>query len=135
MTKKEEVKAKIQELVSEIMELKFGCLLKNERLDLIIPITKERFDGDVMIRDWDGWHTPAWVRENYTILGRPITLADVLLAVEKRVLDTNRASIKKEVGYLLDKTYLTILTDWKLPQPYDNQPEEVYELLHNILID
>ena len=29
----------------------------------------------------------------------------------------------------------TIAEEWDLTQPYDNQPEEVYEFLHNILID
>ena len=73
---------RIQELVPSVMALEFGCVLKNGTATS--RVIKERFDGTVMINDWDGWQDKKMIEENFEILGKPITLAVILLAIEKK---------------------------------------------------
>lgn len=158
MTKKEEVKAKIQALVPEIMELKFGCEVK------------DRIKGKMTIlRSYSVYDEPNVYDIAYTkgkqeeltyerypnsfwkILGRPITLADVLLALSTKehlrhdcILFNGQFAFDNyghefqdvELGEIdTGKGYKeTPYPKWNLAQTYDNQPEEVYEFLHNILI-
>jgi len=80
MTHEETIK-RIQKLVPSVMALEFGCVLKNGTATS--RVIKERFDGTVMINDWGGWQDKKMIEENFEILGKPITLATVLQAIEK----------------------------------------------------
>ncbi len=95
----EEIRKKCIEVNPEIVELKFGCLIKNPNKLLGTGILVEADENEKFI-SWQihypdmnddifcsfksknrgtSWHKP--ITPNYEILGRPIRLADVLLAI------------------------------------------------------
>ncbi len=100
--KYEKLKSVIQIAVSGIMDLKFGCKLKEIETGVTIIMTSPpRWNG---IRDEFTYiykeypsHTGAYrydsgidnkhleeIKKKYKILGRPITVADVLMAINKK---------------------------------------------------
>lgn len=110
-----ELKKKIQEANPEIMELKFGCEI--ELIDT--EYGSELFNAVVIAKNWSGFfyipfenwsknplgsdkyhfHDEPEQREfqQLKILGRPIRLADVLLALQK--MDTKPRDFGKKIGY------------------------------------
>ena len=74
MTNLEQLTAKIQKLVPEIMELKFGCVVNNGFINL--KVVYEIETGDVLLENGSIIDH----KTNCKILGRNITLEDVLKA-------------------------------------------------------
>lgn len=88
----DEIKQRIVELVPEIMELKFGCLVQDPdfpRPAIVVRVFPSNPDGSYSFK------TQYWKEgsvgnigldgdaKNWKILGRPIQLHDVLRAVDK----------------------------------------------------
>jgi len=114
---------RIQELVPSVMALEFGCVLKNGTATS--RVIKERFDGTVMINDWDGWQDKKMIEENFEILGKPITLAVILLAIEKK----NKAMLELTVVEWGD-----ILGFWNLSKDnFNDQSEETKTFIGGLL--
>jgi len=130
----DKTKQKIQELVPEIMELKFGCefmVFDNKRI--IVTIENEdvrNLSGDVVFTNSI---EKIKTSPNSVILGRPITLADVLLAMEKVgkyiLVDITGNLFTHDMsdGALVDEGI------WDLTKNYDDQEQSVKDFIGQIL--
>lgn len=118
---KQQALDKVRALVPELMELSFGCHIKNG--EAYIRVIKERFDGTIMIGDWNGWHSKEWAKEQFEILGHPIELHHVLLAVGRHY----EGKVAEEVF-----NYRWI-NGYDLTSNAENQSEKFYTLLNEIL--
>jgi len=117
---------RIQALVPDVMALEFGCLLRNGTAN--IRIIKERYDGTVMINDWEGWQDRKMIEEKFEILGKPITLAVVLRAI--------RESQNIWLGFQLRETQLSVLEGWNLDKDnFNHQSEGTKALIGELLTD
>ena len=136
------VREKIIKAVPEIMELKFGCLLENKMTGWHAHLihSKEdgseqlvcRLTGDIQGGNIEGFHN---------ILGRPITLADVLRAIESikgvgmkvdhegnmHIFDTNL------YGAMPGGQSGRCGAYWNLPLPLSGQDEPTLLFLDEIL--
>ena len=152
MTQLEQLSEKIKKAVPEIMELKFGCQVKvnypeyeegvgesqvyhQPSNSVIFKIADEdyvrnndyeEFVGD--FRNFDKNYIGTIEDYSFEVLGRPISLEDVLMALEMKLYeefgieDINNTS--EEVG---------ILKVWELGVPLSEQSEEVINKLNEIL--
>ena len=160
--KYQKLKQAIIEANSEIMELKFGCKVwirqpKGEPSSFesndgsreeirIITINNDEYmeyDGcdEYPFCDFKG--LSGWIGEDeysleYKILGRPIQLPDVLIAIEKNTPDTICYSIttsgefsKEDTRYGIPET--TVIW-WDLTKTFDNQSDETKMWLEKILV-
>jgi hypothetical protein len=134
----DKTKQKIQELVPEIMELKFGCEIdrnKNDGRETIIRIRENHpfLFTAIIFRDTFGTFTQEIEKESCKILGRPITLADVLLAMEKVgkyiLVDITGNLFTHDMsdGALVDEGI------WDLTKNYDDQEQSVKDFIGQIL--
>jgi hypothetical protein len=89
------IRQKCIEANPEIVELKFGCVVKNERHGWIQRVASDEShpvyenDESEKVVYWAISLDSATMRlgnEDWKIIGRPIRLADVLLAIEKSKL-------------------------------------------------
>lgn len=137
-TIKAELEARIREAVPESMELKFGCEVEtiSEAGFLnygTILKTEERenrygkkklfyyvFSDEIGAR----WIPKVGINR---ILGRPLGLADVLIALQKEFYELN-LSLENYAGVS------TVLEIYDLTKDYHQQSEEFYQFLHNLLV-
>jgi len=114
MNKLQQLEAKIQEAVPEIMELKFGCrvLLENDVKRTILKDNNGKgYYFSVLENDL------TLIREGIEeILGRPITLLDT-----KQCLEYNKCT---------DKDFLEVANLWKSPNSLSNQSQELIDKLY-----
>jgi len=117
----EETKQRIQELVPSVMELEEGCIIKG--------------GGTVMKGGWTYWDTPSgntcvdnfdYIEDEIgDILGKPITIGVVLLALEKK----NKARLELTVIEWGD-----ILGFWNLSKDnFNDQSEETKTFIGGLL--
>ena len=152
--KLDKLKKAIQEIVPEIMELKFGCEViyleeKSEDKDKHFiclgntGMMTQLHQGCYSCYDfkeknkksWDEgfdkihreWHT----NYNFKILGRPITLEDVLITVKKRYEDKLFVEQKKCVWNAF--SCWEVVREWQLNKPLDQQPKETIDFLYNLI--
>lgn len=122
----------------EIVELKFGCRLKNKYQSDDNPYQIKTFikkSGKLYkCREFDGrdFHSEP---DTFEIIGRPITLVDVLKSMQGK--STKCIGVDMN-GYFLNTnlqaTDLIQLDDrWDLSKDLDNQPKETLTFLHNLL--
>ncbi len=139
-TKLEAVREAILKAVPEIVELKFGCVItaKNRMMQYIGKdngqIALKLDDGALLIVDSLG---------DVQVLGRPITLEDVLRAIGKKT--NNSWAVENRLGAFLEwgtngdgvmAFYEPAGKDrpcWTLGLPLDQQPEPVIDFLHSLL--
>lgn len=165
----DKTKAKIQELVPEIMELKFGCEVKIVDYSGFGLLGKdaeyrellEGFDGyativnyfiDYSPRDYDGSpdrddivyfqllvegvyiELKDIICEDYLIiLGRPITLADVLLAIGKQNKPKPVLNLFSTQLEMYDQDDERDNALWDLTKTYDDQSQETKDFIGEIL--
>ena len=122
MSELDQLKEVIQKANPEIMELKFGCEVDFQgRKHVYSGIGR---DGSKFFMDsYRGAELQTTLPEGYTTLGRPIRLADVLLAV-KRTPHVTEFSINEFVNFQWD-----LLND-----NLDNQSEETKQFLIDLLV-
>jgi len=137
MTKKEQLIKKIQESVPEIMELKFGCKVNLSGYYVTVirllesnnytynQHTKRKYIGMQKIIEYSEnfgvGRTP--IGEITKIIGRDITLSDVLLALEVEHKDgCDYEWYRDEIVRLWNKADNNLL----------NQSEETFNLLYKI---
>lgn len=130
-SKLNELKKEIQRLRPEIMELKFGCLLKNkytetsyDKFNLFIKRSGENF---IVFRPSFNV-TGSFPNDTFEILGRPITLEDVLAVLGERLNDKFRDSFFYENGHF----HIGNLV-WKLGESFDNQNKEFHDGLFDLI--
>ena len=138
MTNLEKVRAKVIEAVPEILELKFGCRVSFQRYPGKIvygTIANKTRQFNVLI---DGRLTPeTHPKEIFTIIGRPITLADVLRAMKKKQSFWLEKSVcgfpefKKSIGAFVEGEEKDT---WNLAEDLDHQSEETIKSLVDILV-
>ncbi len=153
---KELVREYIQKEIPEIMDLAFGCeviadltgyvqttdnvkvvdkvmsLTDNLNIKNSIKVYRE-FNGDII-------DNLPYNRYKDKILGRPITLVEVLRVIEEKMTIDERGKRLQDKMHSLIDFYLCPdggVADplWNLKENYDKQSDEVYDLLANILLE
>jgi len=149
MTHEETIK-RIQELVPSVMALEFGCEVnfdydtensdgsKEDCFDTIIGA------DDIMVRTLGGsyfhrftaeYHSQEdnWSSQKKEILGKPITLAVVLLALDLRNRCDENTDIKNQTCWCLKNTG-QICMDWNLSKDnFNDQSEKTKAFISNLL--
>jgi hypothetical protein len=139
MTLLQEVRAKVIEAVPEIVELKQGCKIVQKYslypwTVVVSPVFEEGGESFVYTTDPNGQRYEKVFLERYSpnanfirdILGRPVTLADVLLAI---TFHRNHGPANLG-GFTRDLLNL----GWKLSLPLDEQDEDAIGFLHKMLV-
>lgn len=139
-----ELKSAIVSAVPEIMELGFGCevILVNKNFPKVInlktPIVYCKQNGEFQLRGRDDFYTKFDCRE---IIGRNITIADVLLAIYKNrddneyAVDLSGNFMKLDSGDPDDEfdTFEHTKYWWNNHKDLSGQDEETINFLHSIL--
>lgn len=136
----QKLKQVIQQANLEIMELKFGCEILNSGIHFMVvdltpsgePITVKK-EGAYDSQKPPGVHLDKYVNKT-KILGRPIRLADVLLAIKEKsgidgfwIKTGNGMQFKKSIGALIWEM-------WNLQDDnLDHQSDECKEFLIRLL--
>jgi hypothetical protein len=127
---KKEVREAIIAAVPEIMELKFGCRVRlksstDDNVHIILS-SRETESGD---RQYgiDGYVIGDFKEKDFEILGRPITLSDVL-----RAMDNRRKENYTGMENINNQDYLLDIFD--LEKDFDWQSDDVWRFLHSVLI-
>lgn len=126
------IKEKVIEAVPSIKDLVFGCQIMQyghtiENSDVIYTIIQKHVHFyQVMKLERDDCNLYSFGENaGFNIIGRPIQLPDVLLAMKNR----------NEVGFLpSSSTLYDICNMWNLLLPLDGQSEEVWAFLAELLI-
>lgn len=135
------VKARIVELIPEIMELKFGTLVRFQRAPNVIlhgqVVSAEHANDKVSLLLEISTTVYQWPRSAIIeILGRPITLADVLRTLQKVRCD-EAIGIDYNGGFLnCDQDMQNLTTSdtcWNLLTDYDNQTPELKAFIGTLL--
>jgi hypothetical protein len=122
----ERLKQVIAEANPEIMELKFGCQLKDKEgtWKFVGPVTFATGEYISVWRDQSGLGKGRL--EEFKVLGRPIRLADVLLALGKR---------QYEVSFNEASNTERVVEAWNLKDDnLDNQSKETKQFLIELLV-
>ena len=128
----QELTQKIARYVPDIMELKFGCRLINKSNVVKLRVIKERFDSMVMVNDWDGWFDYNFINNHFEIIGRDITLEDVLIAL--RESQTNHIYTIDIFGnWECEKGLLKSEYNWDLGKQLHEQSEETITALNKLI--
>lgn len=137
--KKEAVRQFIVSAVPSVMDLKMGCRIQ-QRFS-VIPYTtvisgiEEKSEGDKYVITTHGIATSEVYLERYKehdnyiieIIGRPITLADVLIAIKSlKAFHYNQEWWGK---------INALIFQWDLSQDFDHQSEEAYDFLWSLLCE
>lgn len=130
---------KIQELVPEIMELKEGCRVSHflKGTGTILRVEKHEGESDTYCLGFLALPEPIFEREplnlNWEILGRPITLADVLRAIRE---NGKLVYVREDGSFYLEDEPLQIYYSgyfWNLALDWDNQTQKVKDFLGRLL--
>jgi len=124
MTKEQKLIEAIQKACPDIMNLEFGCnirtgMQRNDGIDIIINYLKET---DTVYCE-SGWE---FFGKQVKILGRDITLADVLRAYDK----VKHIRIPQRIEDISE----LILDYWDLTKNLQDQSDEVKEFLYKLIV-
>lgn len=131
----QEVRAKIIEAVPEIVELKFGCEIDSQgKANKLLYVGHSNHQHAVHAILKDKSTAMLMVDEVFTstIIGRPVTLADVLMAIDY-VRPVKQCWYVRYDGIFFDSRDEKWSVNWNLALPFDEQKPEVIEFLHKIL--
>ena len=141
----QQLKEEIQRLRPEIMELKFGCnvkcklysgfFLRKEKIHNGFVVGYSKLTNEIPVFFYGAgivWCS----NENLEILGRPITLEDVLAVLylddEDYRPDVN-IGWKKNVGECFLFTFNEKMYAWEYGKPLDDQSEETISFLYKLI--
>ena len=143
----DKLKEVIQKANPEIMELKFGCdVMAAKPSGLFQATIIEQIGLLFVVWFWDSeGDVKNFTKESLKILGRPIRLADVLIALSKKKRDYEIAiTANMDVGDFLEiqsqledgeVTYLSANISWNLQKDnLDDQTKETKKFLTDLLI-
>lgn len=133
------VKKAIQEAVPEILKLKFGCYFASNRGQGASKNPKQLYIGSGQYINNVGLIEEVARKdvfdENFKILGRPITLEDVLRVLQNSVIPMGDYSL--DDGYFniykIESDEPEIEWSWLLGEPLDKQSKETINLLYELL--
>jgi len=145
MNKLQQLEAKIQEAVPEIMKLKFGCRVdaKDRRGHIHSAMWDKKFN-EKNLSSFNFTHEEELRMEtvfvdvkkgdNYKILGRPITLEDVLKARDLQAKqEDEKYGSHSRISTYIQGEIRDIVVNWKLNTPLNEQSEETIDFLHTLL--
>ena len=108
MTLQEKLATRLYELLPHKKELEFGCEIFNKTLNQKLVVTHFSSNNECINCYYYGESNTTWIWKKYLddtfeIIGQPLRLADLLMAIEK-VLDDNHICYVNSVGavYVLD---------------------------------
>ena len=135
----QKLKKVIQEANPEIMELKFGCEVIRRKSDkekqcFISDYYEDRNGKRITLRGEGGnvYEIMEIVfKRDFKILGRPIRLADVLLALKKLEPNHFQEAIR---DLIIGKDIKGKIVYWNLKKDFDNQSDECKEFLIKLLV-
>lgn len=133
----------IQSLVPEICELKFGvCFIEKEtgigyQIVAIDFFINKNIPFDVIARkegtkDFSTFSSE-WVEENCKIIGRDITMLDVMIAINKRGISDTSNYCLFEDGYLGEVAGREMICHTNLSKPLHLQKQETIDNLTNLI--
>lgn len=133
MTNLEIIKEAVVKAVPEVMELKRGCFFKEHANPEIFVICAE-YGGDNFIAGYQKSNThfgydKKFALENFEILGRDITLADVLRTIQAKMLPQKHSVTWFLVGSTVEHD---LLDRWNLSHPLHLQSEETLAFLASL---
>lgn len=148
MNKLQFIREKCIDANPEIVELKFGCELYHHNYHKNAKIYEVRAtgNGDIVRYDTDKGHSfysdevaegkigRNGLKEIWIIIGRPITLSDVLLAMGK-TNNEQRVSMRTD-GTIVFVNVITEQTEncrWNLKETFENQSKETISFIYGIL--
>lgn len=140
MNREQKTIKKIQEAVPEIKELKFGCKVKTEFGILLYQseFAGSTCGGKMMSRiieyycfDEIEQKVQVLHKKDFKIIGKDITLEDVLVAIEKES-GLKIKTIFGSGGYMKDDL-ISIIENWEPNKPLQDQRDETKELIGNLL--
>ena len=124
--KTEKIREIIIKAVPEIVELKWGCVI-----EWLGPKRIVYKDEEGILYYWSGSSAlnPFHKNRIEKIIGRPITLEDVLVAVDRQVLIGNGETLSylDLVSFIYDK--------WQLNKTLEDQDEPTIDFLYKLLVD
>ena len=133
MNKEQITIKKIQELVPEIMRLGIGCELRDGGNNAYCPIVMERkYEKTYSIWGYDGWFNEKFIRINFKIVGRDITLEDLITALNKNNKKFNLKT-KGMLVYIEDMENKEIL-NWLLNTPFHLQSQETKDFIGDLIL-
>lgn len=129
------IKQRIQQLIPEVMELKFGCefwanvIAEDEdtwREILFVNVSERMYDDTLILGrikgNWETCHIP---KQNVMeILGSSITFAVVLRAI---------ASTWKAINQRERKNIELLIFVWNLTKDYDDQSQETRDFIGSLI--
>lgn len=144
--KKQSVKEAIIRAVPSVMDLKFGCrfFFKGNNNGVIALTDKrwKRFQFFYQLRELEPIHDSLRyddIVKDIEIIGRPITIADVLIAIEKSdneiFLNYANGGIAIRYNDYRTKNGINKSAVWDLSQDFDHQSEETYDFLWSLLCE
>ena len=137
LSKLKQLKKEIQRLRPEIMELKFGCELLEKSINVVHTIY-EFIEGIGIETDLENIDIDRFYQtKQYKIIGRPITLEDVL-AVLSQEQDYEKIWAIEVDGQFIsqnqsDGSPFHESAHWIYGKPLDDQSEETIEFLYKLI--
>lgn len=127
------LKNRIVAVVPEIMELKFGCELYHGIATFYLDMNR---NGEIWVLQDNQVKLKNWFIKDIQILGRPITLADVLRAIGNMLIivdsEGNFYKMQMKLSDKLPKLGSHLGT-WDLTKDLDGQSEDTIEFLLEII--
>lgn len=139
----DKLKAVIQKANPEIMELKFGCEVRfTNYAEVFVYVRKIKNDWHQIIKPYGGKISEVPDLNDIVILGRPIRLADVLLAMNVQGLSMAIQDFGCWMREELDEHGESVewtekrKANWNLSDDnLDNQSDECKEFLTKLLVN
>lgn len=133
-TKLEEVREEIIKAVLEILDLKFGCEIVSKALtpNWYIILGEDVIKNKIQCARIDIQSPPYGIidfdykvvsKRNFKILGRPVTLEDCFIALEKR-------DVPFRIGEIIK-----VFDLWQLGKPLHQQPPKTISFLHDLFFN
>jgi len=131
MTHEETIK-RIQELVPSVMALEFGCevMYEWENGEKSKMVVVGKIGEDFILTDYQSSFCDDANETNFEILGKPITLAVVLRAINQKYIESN------DVWFVYDlrQTQLSGMERWNLHKDnFNDQSEETKTFIGGLL--
>jgi len=154
--KLEELKKFIQKQIPSILELKFGCEIEREGKKCLVVSDlfisefnhcegflhlwedelKDSIENYLMTREFPPEEKNGGDWEyDFKIIGRPITLEDVLIVLERKSMGKgNRFYISHNGNFFRNDEPISEAT-WEFGKSFNNQSKEFYDWLYELLIE
>lgn len=135
--KPDPVKKRLQELVPEVMKLKLGCEVKDHGIYIAKTPDDDEYYFAPLKEDINGEAQVFCVNsiEGAEILGSKLTLAHVLMAIDK--IGYLIGSVHAEEGGIMsgdEADLLQLLALWNLSKPYDEQEQPTKDLIASLIL-